>query len=67
MHKQLQTMTRASGDVSVGECQVGVNLTPVTSLRYALATTRFGYSDVRAGYMGKNTLSRQHRYDIENT
>jgi hypothetical protein len=44
-----------------------VNLTPIASLRYALVTTCFGYSDVRAGYTGENTLSHQHRYDIENT
>jgi hypothetical protein len=30
-----------------------LNLTLVTSLRYALVTTRFGYSDVRAGYTGE--------------
>jgi hypothetical protein len=36
-------------------------------LRYALVTTRAGYSDVHAGYMREKYLSCQHRYDIENT
>jgi hypothetical protein len=35
-----------------------VNLTLVASLRYALVTTRFGYSDVRAGYMGEKYFVR---------
>src|SRR5262249_24092226 len=59
MHKQLQTMTRASGDVGVGECQGSPNGSAIPApnvlcmipLRYAPVTTRAGYSDVRAGYM----------------
>jgi len=52
-------MTRASGDVGVGECQVPPNCSanrypnalPMIPLRYAAVTTRTGYRDVRAGYM----------------
>jgi hypothetical protein len=52
-------MTRASGDVGVGDCQGSPNgsanpnrlALQVTPLRYAPVTTRAGYSDVRAGYM----------------
>jgi hypothetical protein len=41
----VRQVTWASANVSLV-----VNLTLVASLRYALVTTRFGYSDVRAGY-----------------
>jgi hypothetical protein len=41
----VRQVTWASANVSLV-----VNLTPVGALRYALVTTRFGYSDVRAGY-----------------
>jgi len=52
-------MTRASGDVGVGECQGSPNgsanrypnALPMIPLRYAAVTTRTGYRDVRAGYM----------------